>query len=81
MGVDVTMGGIGWAIAVLLLAAWAAVCVWAVAKLLRMDVALVSKVVWGLAILAFPIAGLIAFALIGDRTPQLERELGIRRVP
>ncbi len=60
-------------------AVWAAVCVWAVAKLLRMDVALVSKVVWGLAILAFPIAGLIAFLLLADRTPQLEREVGIRR--
>lgn len=59
--------------------AWAAACVWAVAKLLRMDVALVSKVVWGLAILAFPIAGLIAFLLLADRTPQLEREVGIRR--
>lgn len=60
-------------------AVWAAVCVWSVAKLLRMDVALVSKVVWGLAILAFPIAGLIAFLLLADRTPQLEREVGIRR--
>ncbi|WP_306232205.1 PLDc N-terminal domain-containing protein [Agrococcus beijingensis] len=58
---------------------WAATCVWAIGKLLRMDVALVSKLLWALAILAFPLFGLVAFLLLADRTTQLERELGIRR--
>lgn len=68
-----------WMVPLTLTVAWAATCVWAVGKLLRMDVALVTKVIWAIAILAFPIAGLIAFLLLADRTPQMERELGIRR--
>jgi hypothetical protein len=67
------------AVGLALLGLWAVVCVWAVARLLRMDVALVSKVLWGLAILAFPLAGLLGFLLLADRTPQIERELGIHR--
>ncbi|MGM1029343.1 MAG: hypothetical protein ACQEWM_05645 [Actinomycetota bacterium] len=44
-----------------------------------MDVALITKVIWAVAILAFPVAGLIAFLLLADRTPQMECELGIPR--
>ncbi|MGY3126763.1 hypothetical protein ACVWW9_000262 [Agrococcus sp. UYP33] len=68
-----------WLVPLGLMVLWAATCVWAVGKLLRMDVALITKVMWAVAILAFPIAGLIAFLLLADRTPQMERELGIRR--
>ncbi|MGC5078192.1 hypothetical protein [Agrococcus sp. DT81.2] len=76
---DIIGGVPWWVLALVLFAAWVAVCLWAVAKLLRMDVALITKVLWALAILAFPVAGLIAFLLLADRTPQMERELGIRR--
>lgn len=54
-------------------------CVWVLGKLLRMDVALITKVIWAIVIVAFPIGGLIAFLLLGDRPPQMERELGISR--
>lgn len=55
-------------------------CWWAITRLVATDVDLISKVLWGVAILAFPIAGLLAFLLLGERTPQMERELGIRRI-
>lgn len=76
---DVSMGMVGTLIGLVVLAVWVAVCCWVIVRLTRMDAALVSKIVWAIAILAFPIAGLVAFLLLADRTPQLERELGIRR--
>lgn len=75
----IAMDGIALVLAIVALAVWLGVCCWVVVRLSRMDAALVSKVLWVVAILAFPIAGLIAFLLLADRTPQLERELGIRR--
>ncbi|WP_413319003.1 hypothetical protein AA0Z99_02090 [Agrococcus sp. 1P02AA] len=60
--------------------AWAATCLWALRRLQGMEVAAVSQLAWGLAIVLLPLAGLVAFLLIGDRTPQIERELGIRRL-
>lgn len=77
MGVEAGM--VMYAVPMVLGLLWVAVCVWAIGALLRMDAALVSKLIWAVAILAFPVAGLIAFVLLRDRTPQLERELGIRR--
>lgn len=76
---DVTMGIVGSLTAVVALAVWAGLCCWVFVRLTRMDAALVSKVVWAVAILAFPVVGFIAFLLLADRTPQMERELGIRR--
>ncbi|WP_072314115.1 hypothetical protein [Agrococcus sp. Marseille-P2731] len=60
--------------------AWAATCLWAIARVQRMEIALVSQLAWGLAIVLLPLVGLVAFLLVGDRTPQIERELGIRRL-
>lgn len=76
---DVSMGMTGWLLGLVAIAVWLAFCWWVISRLASLDVALVSKVVWAVAILAFPIAGLVAFLLLGDRTPQMERELGIRR--
>lgn len=76
---DFAAGVTWWIVPAILIVLWGALCVWVLARLMRMDVALVTKVIWGVAILAFPVAGLIAFLLLGDRTPQMERELGIRR--
>lgn len=64
---------------ILFMIAWAAMCLWSFARLQRMEVALVSKVVWGAVILLLPLFGFLAFLLLNDRTEQIERELGIRR--
>jgi len=42
------------------------------------DISLTAKTVWIVAIIAAPLVGAMAWYLIGDRTPQIERELGIR---
>lgn len=76
---DAGIGIGGLLLAAIPIAIWLAVCCWVIVRITRMDAALVSKVLWALAILAFPIAGLVAFLLLADRTPQMERELGIRR--
>lgn len=76
---DVSMGMMGWLVGLLAVAIWLAFCWWVISRLMSMDVALVSKVIWAVVILTFPVVGLLAFALLGDRTPQMERELGIRR--
>lgn len=68
-----------WIVPIVLIVAWGVLCIWVLGRLLRMDVALITKVIWAVAILAFPIGGLVAFLLLGDRTPQMERELGISR--
>lgn len=76
----VTPGLLGFAIPLVLFLLWAASCVWAMAKLRSMDVALVSQVAWAAVLLLFPVLGFLLFLLLGDRTPQMERELGIRRI-
>jgi hypothetical protein len=76
---DVSMGIMGSLLGLVAIAIWLAFCWWVIARLASMDAALISKVIWAVAILAFPIAGLIVFLLLADRTPQMERELGIRR--
>lgn len=68
-----------WIVPIVFIVAWGILCIWVLSKLLRMEVALITKVIWAVVILAFPIAGLIAFLLLADRTPQMERELGISR--
>lgn len=74
------VGGIPWWIVpAIFMVLWAALCLWVLSRLLRMDVALITRVIWAVVIIAFPVAGLIAFLLLADRTPQMERELGIRR--
>lgn len=76
-------GIIGWSLSlmpILFIVAWAAMCLWAFVRLQRMEIALVSKVVWGVAILLAPVLGFLAFLLLGERTAQMERELGIRRL-
>lgn len=68
------------AVPLVLMLAWAGSCLWALSRVARMPIALVSQVAWAVVILCLPLFGLVAFLLVGDRTEQMERELGIRRV-
>lgn len=80
---EVQLGFAGWLMQLmplLLIAAWAASCFWAISRLRRLEIALVSQVIWGAVILLFPLVGVLAFVMLGERTPQMERELGIRRL-
>ena len=42
------------------------------------EISLTAKTVWIIGIVAAPLLGAMAWYLLGDRTVQIERELGIR---
>lgn len=41
------------------------------------DISLTAKTAWIIGIIVGPLIGAMAWYLLGDRTPQIERELGI----
>ncbi|WAB80634.1 PLDc N-terminal domain-containing protein [Microcella daejeonensis] len=42
------------------------------------DISLTARTAWVIGIVVAPLIGAMAWYLLGDRTPQIERELGIR---